>query len=165
ARLEHEAGQTAGAISTYEILHQVATARGMHFPEQPEIDTAARLADMRALVAGRDLILFGQGHSLAAFADRIDALGARKPAMASLNRFGVVEHDVLAPARRSLDIVVEISTPGVARNLKHLKPFLQQARPTMAIVAPSALDAAFSPDEREAFLAVNGRRLIVAEPN
>jgi tetratricopeptide (TPR) repeat protein len=165
ARLEHQAGQTAGAISTYEILHQVATARGMHFPEQPEIDTAARLADMRALVAGRDLILFGQGHSLAAFADRIDALGARKPAMASLNRFGVVEHDVLAPARRSLDIVVEISTPGVARNLKHLKPFLQQARPTMAIVAPSALDAAFSPDEREAFLAVNGRRLIVAEPN
>lgn len=165
ARLEHEAGQTAGAISTYENLHTAVTARGMQFPDHGGIDTASRLADLRALVDGRDLVLFGQGHSLAAFAARVDALGSRSPAMASLNRFGVVAQDVLAPARRTLDVVIETSPTGVARNLKHLKPFLQQARSTMAIVSPSALDAAFDPEERDAFVAVNGRRLIVAEPN
>lgn len=165
ARLEHEAGQTAGAISTYEILHGAVSARGMRYPDPPGIDSAARLAELRKMIGGRDLLVFGQGHSLAAFAERIDELGDRTPALASFNRFGVVAHDVLAPARRALDVAVEIATPAVARNLKHLKPFLQQPKPTMAIVSPHALDAAFDPEEREAFIAVNGRRLLMCDPN
>ena len=165
ARLEHESGETAGAISTYEVLRDAATARGLHYPDAPGVDSAARLADLRKLIGGRDLVVFGQGHSLRDFAARIGELGDRTPAMASFNRFGVVANDILAPARRALDVVVEIATPSVARNLKHLKPFLQQAKPTMAIVSPSALDAAFDPEERDVFVAVNGRRLVTTEPN
>lgn len=97
ARLEHEAGQSAGAISTYEILYTAVSALGIQFPDHGVTNTAARLADLRALINGRDLVLLCEGHSLGAFAARLAAQGSRTPAMASLNRFGVVDAGCLGP--------------------------------------------------------------------
>ncbi|MDA0653931.1 MAG: hypothetical protein O3C09_00850 [Proteobacteria bacterium] len=165
ARLEHQAGQSSSAMGTYGILRDAAEARGLSYPDGPQASTSARLGDLRRLIAGRDLAILCQGHSLADFAARIGELGTRNPAFASFGRFGVVEHDVLKPAHRALDIAVALGAGSVAGNLKHMKTFLQQSRRTMAIVSPDALDAAFDPESRAAFLSVNGNRLLAAAGN
>jgi tetratricopeptide (TPR) repeat protein len=165
ARLEHEAGLSSSAQGTYAILHNAAQHRGLAYPAMPVPDTATRLSELRHLIAGRDMVLLCQGHSLQEFSSRIGELGARNPALASLNRFGVIEHDVLAPAGRGLDVVVEVTPGSVKRNLKHLKQFLRKPKKTMAFVSTNALVAAFDTEERDAFITYNGPRLIAANGN
>jgi tetratricopeptide (TPR) repeat protein len=165
ARLEHEAGRTLSALGTYAILRAGARARGLTYPDSLVPDAAERLADLRRIVGGRDLVLLCHGHSVKDFAARIGELGARNPVFASLNRFGVIEHEVLAPAKRGLDVVVELAPGGIRRNRNHLKRFLHQPRRTMAIVSPAAINAAFEPEERDAFVAINHHRLLPVTSN
>lgn len=165
ARLEHEAGQSSSALGTYAILRDAGIARGLAYPNAGHADAAARLEDLRRLVAGRDLVMLCHGHSLGDFSARIGELGKRKPAFSSLNRFGVVEREVLGPAQRGLDIVLALGAGSLRGTLTHLKPFLQQARRTMAITSPAALTAAFDPESRAAFLAVNGPRVMSVAGN
>lgn len=165
ARLEHEGGQSASALGTYAILHNAGTARRLAYPDTASSDTAARLEDLRRLVGGRDLVLLCQGHSVGDFGARIGDLGNRKPVFASLNQFGVIEREILEPGHRALDVVLALGAGSIRNNLAHLKPFLQQARPTMAITSPVALAAAFDPESRAAFLTVNGPRILSTAGN
>ncbi len=165
ARLEHEAGLTASAAGTCAVLGDAARIRGLSYPESPVPDTAARLDHLRDIVAGRDLVLLSQGPELRDFATRIDDVGTRRPAFAALDRFGAIEHDVLAPAKRGLDIVVETMPGAIRHDRPQLKKFLQQPCKTMAILSDQAFAGAFLPEDLEAFFAVNGRRLLIVPTN
>ncbi len=165
ARLLLDAGRTVEADGTFRRIldaasHHVKYSRPEYLPH-----TSERLARLREIVAGRDLILFLQGPSFSDFAEQIEALRDTDAVFATLGAFPPVEKVLQEKLDRSADLVF-VAHPDLAQTWRaELDAFVARDAKNLVIATQYALSnlSEFG-EEAEDFVARHDERFLFVYP-
>jgi tetratricopeptide (TPR) repeat protein len=161
-----QAGRSAEAIAILRSIRDNAVAEGFNF-ERPEYltSTPRRLQRLRDIVAGRDLVAFLPGPSLADFAPRLDELAGADFAAAALGSFPPIERELKARLGRGADFLAATHPSLVGAWYPELQEFFARPSPTLLLTSHYALsNLQAHGTDLEKFVAQHDDRLLLAYP-
>jgi hypothetical protein len=164
ARLYHNAEADDEARGIYQVMG-AAAARSLTYGGAYWPDTAGRVAHLRAMMQGRDAVLLCHGHSIKEFGFRIGDMAGRDACFVGINRFGVLESEILTPAGRCLELILSLTPGSIIKQGGDFTDFLARDDGNMAFASINAMNAAFTPDERNDLTVRFGDKMIAVANN
>ncbi len=148
ARLYFNGGAVDQARELYKAMG-AASSQTLQYGEPYWPDTDQRVARLRAMMRGRDVVLMCHGHSIKDFGARIKEMDGRDACFVGINRFGVLESEILTPAGRKLELTLSLTPGSILKQGEDFEAFLSRNDSNMAFVSGTAMNAAFTPEERD----------------
>jgi tetratricopeptide (TPR) repeat protein len=164
ARLLNESDEAEEATRTLRSIKGIAIENN-YVREEYLPHTTTRLARLRRMVEGRDLLLLLQGPSFADFATHASEIRGHDFVTATLSSFPPIEDTLLKTTGRHADIVL-LSHPSSLRTWRNeVSRFLTRPAPTLLLTTRYALSSLADLGESEQdFIRLHDERLLYIHP-